>query len=43
MLRNALNERVLRLPFTFDLTLPSGGAPRGMVLTANHLVVTYAP
>ncbi|KFA93474.1 hypothetical protein [Archangium violaceum] len=43
MLRNALNERVLRLPFTFDLTLPGGGAPRGMVLTANHLVVTYAP
>lgn len=43
MLRNALNERVLRLPFTFDLTVPGGGAPRGMVLTANHLVVTYAP
>ncbi|AKJ06759.1 hypothetical protein ATI61_105269 [Archangium gephyra] len=43
MLRNAMNERVLRLPFVFELTLPSGGAPRGMVLTANHLVVTYAP
>ncbi|WP_375767386.1 hypothetical protein NR798_37775 [Archangium gephyra] len=44
MLRNAMNERVLRLPFAFDLTLPGSGAvPRGMVLTANHLVVTYAP
>jgi hypothetical protein len=43
MLRNAMNERVLRLPFVFDLTLPSGGVPRGMVLTVNHLVVAYAP
>ena len=44
MLRNAMNERVLRLPFAFDLTIQGGNAvPRRMVLTANHLVVTYAP
>jgi hypothetical protein len=44
MLRDAMNERVLRLPFAFELTIPGSSAvPRGMVLTANHLVVTYAP
>jgi hypothetical protein len=44
MLRDQMNERVLRLPFAFDLTLQGSGAvPRRMVLTANHLVVTYAP
>jgi hypothetical protein len=44
MLKEQLNERVLRLPFTFDLTLQGSSAvPRRMVLTANHLVVTYAP
>ena len=44
MLRQQMNERVLRTPFVFDLTLPGGNAvPRRMVLTANHLVVTYAP
>ena len=44
MLRQQVNERALRLPFTFDLTIQGAGAvPRRMVLTANHLVVTYAP
>lgn len=44
MLRNAMNERVLRLPFAFELTIQGSSAvPRRMVLTANHLVVTYAP
>ena len=44
MLREQMNERVLRSPFAFDLTIPGGNAvPRRMVLTANHLVVTYAP
>jgi hypothetical protein len=44
MLRQQMNERVLRTPFVFDLTIPGGNAvPRRMVLTANHLVVTYAP
>jgi hypothetical protein len=44
MLRDAMNERVLRTPFAFDLTIQGGNAvPRRMVLTANHLVVTYAP
>ena len=44
MLRQEVNARALRLPFTFDLTLPAGGAvPRQMVLTAQHLVVTYTP
>ncbi|MCY1081237.1 hypothetical protein [Archangium lansingense] len=44
MLRDAMNERVLRLPFAFDLTIQGGNAvPRRMVLTANHLAVTYAP
>lgn len=44
MLRDAMNDRVLRLPFVFDLTLQGGNAvPRRMVLTANHLSVMYAP
>lgn len=44
MLRDAMNDRVLRQAFAFDLTLPGSSAvPRGMVLTANHLVVKYAP
>jgi hypothetical protein len=44
MLRQQMNERALRLPFTFDLTIQGSGAvPRRMVLTAQHLVVTYAP
>jgi hypothetical protein len=44
MLRQQMNDRVLRAPFGFDLTIQGGNAvPRRMVLTANHLVVTYAP
>jgi hypothetical protein len=44
MLRQQMNERVLRTPFAFDLNIPGGNAvPRRMVLTANHLAVTYAP
>lgn len=44
MLRDQMNERVLRSPFAFELSIPGGNAvPRRMVLTANHLVVTYAP
>ena len=44
MLRDAMNDRVLRLPFVFDLTIQGGNAvPRRMVLTANHLSVMYAP
>ncbi|HEX8820578.1 MAG TPA: hypothetical protein VF794_11680 [Archangium sp.] len=44
MLREQVNERALRVPFTFDLTVQGTGAvARRMVLTANHLVVTYAP
>jgi hypothetical protein len=44
MLRQQMNDRVLRTPFGFDLTIQGGNAvPRRMVLTANHLVVTYAP
>jgi hypothetical protein len=44
MLKSQMNERVLRAPFGFDLTIQGGNAvPRRMVLTANHLVVTYAP
>lgn len=44
MLRDQMNERVLKSPFAFDLTIQGTGAvPRRMVLTANHLVVTYAP
>lgn len=44
MLRQQMNERVLRTPFAFDLTLQGGSAPpRRMVLTANHLAVTYVP
>lgn len=43
-LRDEMNGRVLRTPFTFDLTLQGSTAvPRRMVLTANHLVVTYTP
>ncbi|HEX8433990.1 hypothetical protein [Archangium sp.] len=44
MLRDQMNDRVLRVPFGFELTIQGGNAvPRRMVLTANHLVVTYAP
>ncbi|QRN99589.1 hypothetical protein JRI60_11455 [Archangium violaceum] len=44
MLRDQMNERTLRSPFAFDLTIQGSGAvPRRMVLTSNHLVVTYAP
>ncbi len=44
MLRSEMNERALRLPFVFELTPPAGGVlPRRMVLTAQHLVVTYTP
>lgn len=44
MLRDAMNDRVLRLPFVFELTIQGSSAvPRRMVLTANHLAVTYAP
>jgi hypothetical protein len=43
-LREQMNERTLRTPFTFDMSIPGSGAvPRRMVLSANHLVVTYAP
>jgi hypothetical protein len=44
MLKDQMNDRVLRAPFGFDLTIQGGNAvPRRMVVTANHLVVTYAP
>ncbi|ATB27533.1 hypothetical protein [Melittangium boletus] len=44
MLRGQMNDRVLRTPFSFSLSIPGGNVvPRGMLLTANHLVITYAP
>jgi hypothetical protein len=44
MLRDQMNDRALRTPFTFDLTLEGRNvAPQRMVLTANHLVVMYPP
>jgi hypothetical protein len=43
-LRDQMNDRTLRSPFAFDLTLQGSPAtPRRMVLTGNHLVVTYSP
>jgi hypothetical protein len=43
MLRGQMNERVLRTPFPFSVAIAGGnGAPRGAVLTANHLVITYS-
>jgi hypothetical protein len=44
MLRDQMNERTLRSPFAFDMTLQGSPAtPRRMVLTGNHIVVTYSP
>lgn len=43
-LREQVNERVLKTPFSFDVSIQGSRAvPRRMVLTANHLVLTYAP
>jgi hypothetical protein len=39
-----MNKRALRLPLVFDMTLQANGAvPRRLLVTGNHVVVTYAP
>jgi hypothetical protein len=42
-LRDEMNKRALRTPLNFDLTIAgSGAAPRRLMVTGNHVVVTYA-
>jgi hypothetical protein len=43
-LQSDMNNKALRLPLVFDMTLQaSGAAPRRLMVTGNHVVVTYAP
>jgi hypothetical protein len=44
MLRDEMNKRALRTPLNFDLTIAGSSAvPRRLMVTGNHVVVTYAP
>lgn len=41
-LQEEMNKKALRLPLVFDMTLQSNGAvPRRVLVTGNHVVVTY--
>ncbi len=43
-LQDEMNKKALRLPLVFDMTIQGHGAvPRRMLVTGNHVVVTYAP
>lgn len=43
MLRDEMNKRALRTPLNFDLTIAGSSAvPRRLMVTGNHVVVTYA-
>ncbi|WP_164009761.1 hypothetical protein [Pyxidicoccus trucidator] len=43
-LQSEMNKSALRLPLVFDMTLQANGAvPRRLLVTGNHVVVTYAP
>lgn len=43
-LQSEMNSKALRLPLVFDMTLQASGAvPRRLLVTGNHVVVTYAP
>lgn len=44
MLRDEMNKRTLRTPLNFDLAIPGSSAvPRRLMVTGNHVVVTYVP
>jgi hypothetical protein len=44
MLRDEMNKRALRTPLNFDLGIAGSSAvPRRLMVTGNHVVVTYAP
>lgn len=44
MLRDEMNKRALRTPLDFDMAIGGSGlAPRRLMVTGNHVVVTYAP
>jgi hypothetical protein len=41
-LLNAMNQRAFNRPLIFDMSIPGGGqAPRRLLVTGNHVVVTY--
>ncbi|MFL5345947.1 MAG: hypothetical protein ACJ8AT_14245 [Hyalangium sp.] len=41
-LKDEMNKRALRSPLNFDMTIAgSGSAPRRLMVTGNHVVVTY--
>ncbi|MFP2913287.1 hypothetical protein ACLESD_51465 [Pyxidicoccus sp. 3LFB2] len=43
-LQSEMNKKALRQAVVFDMTLQSNGAvPRRLMVTGNHVVVTYAP
>jgi hypothetical protein len=43
MLQDEMNKRALRTPLNFDMTIAgSGASPRRLIVTGNHVVVTYA-
>jgi hypothetical protein len=43
MLKDEMNKRTLRTPLNFDLAIPGSSAvPRRLMVTGNHVVVTYA-
>lgn len=43
-LQDEMNKKALRLPLVFDMTLQSNGAvPRRLLVTGNHVVITYGP
>ncbi|HYI01575.1 hypothetical protein [Hyalangium sp.] len=44
MLQEEMNKRALRTPLNFDLAIAGSSAvPRRLIVTGNHVVVTYAP
>ncbi len=44
MLRDEMNKRALRTPVVFDMAVGgSSAAPRRVMVTGNHVIVTYAP
>lgn len=43
-LQDEMNSRALRTPVVFDMSIPgSGVVPRRVMVTGNHVVITYAP
>ncbi|HEX8705022.1 MAG TPA: hypothetical protein VF815_39685 [Myxococcaceae bacterium] len=43
-LQDEMNKRALRTPVVFDMAIPgSGVTPRRLMVTGNHVVITYAP